>query len=206
MNVLRPRLYLASQSPRRRELLEQIGLDYIVLMTGTEPPTPLNVDESPLPDEAPVDYVQRVCLAKVNAGWDELTRQCLPNAPVLGADTIVTLDGEIFGKPNSAEMARAMLRRFSGRAHQVMTAVAVRLDQRVECRLSISTVHFIELSADRINHYVKSGAGNDKAGAYGIQGPAGAFVRYLEGSYTGVMGLPVYETVELLRHFDHPTP
>jgi len=204
--IRHPRIYLASQSPRRRELLKQIGVYYELLLLRSDPRRQITVDETPFDDEAPLDYVQRICRAKAEAGWDTLLLRNLPRLPVLAADTTVTLDGKIIGKPDDKEHAAEILRMLSGRQHQVLTAVAVAFEERVELRLSATTVTFDTLNEDRIRRYLLTHEAHDKAGAYGIQGQAGAFVQRIEGSYTGVMGLPLYETVELLRLFGYPAP
>ncbi len=198
MNSRPPHIYLASQSPRRRELLKQIGVHFELL--------PVEVDESPYPGEQPVAYVQRVCRAKAEAGWNSLRANQLPPQPVLSADTTVTIDGDIIGKPDDDAHAAEILRRLSGKQHQVLTAVALAFDGRLEMRLSTTTITFDTLSEERIHHYLLTGEAHDKAGAYGIQGHAGAFVRHIDGSYTGVMGLPLYETVELLKLSGYPAP
>jgi septum formation protein len=201
-----PRIYLASQSPRRRELLKQIGVHFDVLLLRTATHRHVDVDETPHQEELPEIYVQRLCREKAQAGYATLTYRKLTLQPVLAADTTVTLNGEIFGKPQNAEQAAAMLRALSGRDHQVLTAVALALGEHVEVRLSVSTVRFTQLSDERIAHYLEFGEYSDKAGGYGIQGHAAAFIEHLAGSYSGVMGLPIFETVQLLKHFDIPTP
>jgi len=204
--IRHPRIYLASQSPRRRELLKQIGVYYESVLLRSDPRRQISVDETPFDGEAPLDYVQRVCRAKAEAGWDTLLLRNLPRLPVLAADTTVTLDGKILGKPDDKEHAAEILRMLSGRQHQVLTAVAVAFEERVELRLSATTVTFDTLNEERIRRYLLTHEAHDKAGAYGIQGQAGAFVQRIEGSYTGVMGLPLYETVELLKLFGYPAP
>lgn len=204
--IRHPRIYLASQSPRRRELLKQIGVYYEMLLLRSDPRRQISVDETPFQDEAALDYVQRICRAKAEAGWDTLLLRNLPRFPVLAADTTVTLDSKIIGKPDDKEHAAEILRMLSGRQHQVLTAVAVAFDERVEMRLSTTTVTFDTLNEERIRRYLLTHEAHDKAGAYGIQGQAGAFVQRIEGSYTGVMGLPLYETVELLKLFGYPAP
>lgn len=204
--IRHPRIYLASQSPRRRELLKQIGVYYELLLLRSDPRRQITVNETPFDGEAPLDYVQRICRAKAEAGWDTLLLRNLPRLPVLAADTTVTLDGKIIGKPDDKEHAAEILRMLSGRQHQVLTAVAVAFEERVELRLSATTVTFDTLNEERIRRYLLTHEAHDKAGAYGIQGQAGAFVKRIEGSYTGVMGLPLYETVELLRLFGYPAP
>jgi len=206
MHIIQPRIYLASQSPRRRELLKQIGINFEMLLMRSDPRRNLDVDETPHTDEQPENYVRRVSQAKAEAGYEVLKLRSLPQFPVLAADTTVTLDGKIFGKPDSADQAAAMLRQLSGREHQVFSAVAIALEKHVEVALSTSTVRFVTLSEERIRRYLLTREYTDKAGGYSIQGQAGAFIEYLSGSYSGVMGLPLFETVQLLQRFDYPTP
>ena len=205
MNIGNPRIYLASQSPRRRELLKQIGVHFDPLLLRCDPRREVMVDETPLPGEDPVAYVQRVCEAKARAGWEALVLRKLRAYPVLAADTTVTLNGKIIGKPENNEHACEILRELSGSRHQVLTAVAVAFEERLEMCLSTTTITFAELNEARIRRYLLTGEAHDKAGAYGIQGHAGAFVKHIDGSYTGVMGLPLCETVELLQSFGIPT-
>jgi septum formation protein len=204
--ITQTRIYLASQSPRRRELLKQIGINFEILLMRADPRRNIAVDESHHADEQPDNYVRRVAQAKAEAGYAALRFRNLPPAPVLAADTAVTVDGNIFGKPGGAEQAAAMLRQLSGREHQVMSAVAIALEEHIEVALSVSTVRFAELSEERIRRYLHTREYTDKAGGYAIQGHAGAFIEYLSGSYSGVMGLPLFETVQLLQRFDYPTP
>ncbi|HLP98310.1 MAG TPA: nucleoside triphosphate pyrophosphatase [Sideroxyarcus sp.] len=206
MNIGLPRIYLASQSPRRRELLKQIGIRFEPLLLRSDLRRTVDVDETPHAGELPLDYVQRVCHNKAEAGWKTLALRNLPQFPVLAADTTVTLDGKIIGKPDNNEHATEILRMLSGTQHQVLTAVAVAFRERVEMRLSTTTITFGTLDDDRIRRYLLTREAHDKAGAYGIQGYAGAFVKHIEGSYTGVMGLPLFETVELLKLFGYPAP
>ena len=200
------RIYLASQSPRRRELLKQIGVRYEVLLLRNDPRRFVHVDETPHDGETPADYVQRICLDKARAGWETLTLRNLPHFPVLAADTTVALAGRIIGKPDNNEHAAEILRLLSGSQHQVLTAVAMAFQNHIEMRLSTTTITFDTLSNERIHRYLLTSEAHDKAGAYGIQGHAGAFVKHIDGSYTGVMGLPLYETVELLKLFGYPAP
>lgn len=206
MRIIQPRIYLASQSPRRRELLKQIGINFEMLLMRSDPRRNLEVDETQHPDEQPENYVRRVSQAKAEAGYDVLKLRNLPQFPVLAADTTVTLDSKIFGKPDSAEQAAEMLRQLSGREHHVLSAVAIALEEHVEVALSTSTVRFVTLSEERIRRYLLTREYTDKAGGYAIQGQAGAFIEHLSGSYSGVMGLPLFETVQLLQRFDYPTP
>lgn len=191
-------LYLASQSPRRLELLRQVGLEPTVLPLRTAPGR-ADVDETPYPDEPASDYVRRLARMKAAAGVIAQARRNLPLWPILAADTTVTLDGHILGKPADAAEAEAMLRRYSGRAHTVFTAVAAAHMGQLEVVLSESVVTFKTLTEAEIRAYVAGREGFDKAGGYGIQGRAALFIEHLSGSYSGVMGLPLYETSELLK-------
>ena len=184
-------LYLASQSPRRRELLERLGVRF-----GT---VEIDVPEVRALDEAPRDYVSRVAREKAGAGLLKLSG--VKGAMVLGADTEVVLDGEVFGKPADATQAARMLRQLSGRTHEVVSAVWCLDAGREEQACSITQVEFARLEAGWIDAYVAGGEWQGKAGAYAIQGRAEAFVVRLAGSYSGVMGLPLHETVNLLRRF-----
>jgi septum formation protein len=204
--TVHPRIYLASLSPRRRDLLTQIGVKFEVLLLRTDSRRKVDVDETPLENEAPDDYVLRIAHAKAHAGLAALRFRRLPLFPVLAADTTVTLDGRILGKPADRDEAVHMLRQLSGRQHRVLTAVAIAFDDRVEVRLSETAVTFVPLSEERIRRYVFTSEPHDKAGAYGIQGQAGAFVQRIEGSYSGVVGLPLAETVELLQLSGYPVP
>ncbi|MDZ4203046.1 MAG: Maf family protein [Gallionella sp.] len=206
MSITDPRIYLASQSPRRRELLKQIGINFELLLLRTDPQRKVDVDETPHSGEAADEYVRRICQAKAEAGSLSLGMRNLPPFPVLAADTTVTLDGRILGKPENGEHAAAMLRLLSGQAHQVLSAVAVAAGEHVEIAVSTSTVRFATLDEARIHRYLLTREYADKAGGYAIQGHAGAFIEHISGSYSGVMGLPLFETVELLRHFDYPVP
>jgi septum formation protein len=196
-----PRIYLASKSPRRRELLKQIGVSFEMLLFREQPPRGTDVDESPLPGESPRAYVERVSLLKAEMGWLRVVQRSLRKHPVLAADTTVALGDRILGKPANREEAAEMLQALSGRDHQVFTAVAVKLDTTVHLTVTESIVTFAKLSDREIQAYVHSGEPVDKAGGYGIQGAAQAFIPQIAGSYSGVMGLPLFETVELLRRF-----
>ena len=192
-------VYLASRSPRRRELLAQIGVRFHLLLFRSRPGEDPDVDERPLGNEAPDGYVERLARAKADAGWRRMVQRNLPHAPVLAADTTVALEGHIFGKPADREEAAEMLAQLAGRTHEVLTAVALKQDEWLESALSRSEVRFKALSAREIEQYVTSGESDDKAGAYAIQGRAARFIVELRGSYSGVMGLPLYETAELLE-------
>lgn len=186
--ILSAMLYLASKSPRRAELLDRLGVSYRLL--------DVDVPEVRAPGEAPADYVRRVARDKARAGWAQVAGE--PGARVLGADTEVVLDGEVFGKPADADDAAAMLRRLSGRTHQVLSAVVV-VDAAGEREaLSATEVRFAPLAEAEIAAYVATGEPLGKAGAYAIQGRAEAFVEHLSGSYSGVMGLPLRHAARLL--------
>jgi septum formation protein len=185
-------LYLASQSPRRRQLLEQIGLRF-----GS---VDVDVPEVRLPGEPPQDYVSRVAREKAGAGLLKLSG--VAAAVVLGADTEVVLGDEVFGKPSDAAQAADMLRRLSGCTHRVLSAVWCVDGGREEQALNVTEVTFAALSPEQIDAYIASGEWQGKAGAYAIQGRAGSFVAHLAGSYSGVMGLPLFETVQLLKGFN----
>ncbi|MDD3884041.1 MAG: Maf family protein [Gallionella sp.] len=195
-----PRIYLASQSPRRRELLQQMGVTIAEVLRD------LAVDETAHPGEMTEVYVRRVAQAKAEAGWAAVQARGMAPLPVLAADTTVTIDGHILGKPADREDAAAMLRRLSGREHVVLSAVALKDAQNFEMTVSTSTVRFSALDEARIQAYLRTGEFEDKAGAYGIQGHAGMFVEHLNGSYSGVMGLPLFETAELLRKLGFSLP
>lgn len=159
---------------------------------------PVDIDERPLIDETPTDYVYRVVQSKANEGWKRIMQRKFPLLPVLVADTIVTLDGCILGKPRDVTQAEEMLAALSGRSHQVLTAIGVGVRDKVQVRLSASTVRFREISEREIHKYLTQNHILDKAGAYAIQGMAAAFIAEISGSYSGVMGLPLYETAQLL--------
>jgi len=188
-------IYLASASPRRRELLAQIGVAHTVLQV----PAPPGEDEPQHPGEAAADYVKRTAREKAERGQQWMASQQLPVLPLLAADTTVILNGEVLGKPADRAHAIDMLSRLSGTSHYVHTAVVLWHDGQYHEDVSVSEVRMRVLSADDIARYCDSGEPFGKAGAYGIQGLAGAFIAHLSGSYTGVMGLPVFETANLLR-------
>jgi septum formation protein len=197
-------IYLASRSPRRRELLRQIGLRHQVLLLRESPGRPADVDESAHPGEAPAAYVERVAYAKCRAGAHAVAARRLPQQLVLAADTSIDLDGEILGKPELPAAAARMLERLSGREHQVVTALAAQLGERAECVTIVSRVSFRRLTAAEIEAYANSGEPLDKAGGYAIQGRGAIFIDHLAGSYSGVVGLPLCETVQLLQRFGVP--
>ena len=195
------KIYLASRSPRRRELLVQIGVGFELLLLRDDLTRGTDVDERPLPGENPHDYVLRVSYAKAEVGWLRVQQRRLRHSPVLAADTAVVLNDRIMGKPANREEAMEMLLALSGKRHEVLTAVAVANAGRIEQKLSASTVKFGTLTEHAVRRYAMTGEPLDKAGAYAIQGHAAAFIEKIEGSYSGVMGLPLYETTELLGRF-----
>jgi len=192
-----PFVYLASQSPRRQALLDQIGVAYRVLL-------PKDVEaaealEAVLPQESALRYVKRVTRLKVLAALERIQQQSLEAAPVLCADTTVVVDRHILGKPANESEATQMLSLLSGKTHQVLTAVAIGHNQDIYLALSRSRVKFAPMTAADIQAYVASQEPMGKAGAYAIQGRASAFISHVSGSYSGIMGLPLYETTQLLK-------
>lgn len=190
-------IYLASQSPRRAQLLDQLGVQHQALLPGDDEDA--EALEAVQAGESAEHYVQRVTDLKLDAALKRLRRRGQPSAPVLCADTTVVLGRRILGKPQDDEEARKMLESLSGRTHRVLTAVAVGSGRRRMALLSTSRVHFQTLAPNDIQAYVKSGEPRGKAGAYGIQGTAAAWISRIEGSYSGIMGLPLHETAILLR-------
>lgn len=193
-----PNFILASASPRRRELLQQIGCHFDVV--------PAMIDETVLSDESPIKYVERMALKKASSGWRTNNIQ---NLPVMGADTIVVLGEKIFGKPKSCAHAIDMLMSLSNKTHLVLSAVAmvsgdISCEQKYQCARSETRVTFNRLSEDQCLRYWKTGEPEGKAGAYAIQGKGAVFVSHIEGSYSGVVGLPLVETCQLLSQFDIP--
>jgi nucleoside triphosphate pyrophosphatase len=198
------RIYLASRSPRRQELLQQIGVEFDLLKLRSAPGRYRDVVEQARDDEPPLHYVERIARTKAAVGWRRMEERGLPPRPVLGADTEVVLDDVIFGKPADNDAARQMLARLSDRRHEVLTAIALRWQDQVEVALSATHVTWRRLTADEIERYVASGEPFDKAGGYAIQGLAAAFITRIEGSYSGVMGLPLAETAAALARIGHP--
>ena len=186
-----PAIYLASRSPRRAELLKQLGIICTIV--------PADIDETPMLAEPSDAYVKRLAVEKAKAGFHLVASNTWPAMPVLAADTTVSVDGEILGKPQNDEDAYRMLSLMSGRWHEVHTAVAIAYSTGLVMDISSTSVLMDDLSEATIRAYIATGEPKDKAGAYGIQGLAGAFIQRIEGSYSGVMGLPVYETTQLLK-------
>jgi septum formation protein len=194
-------IYLASQSPRRSQLLDQLGVRHELLLPNVAGDVQEDAEaiEVVLPDEAPADYVERVTALKLDAAVQRHARRGLPEAPILCSDTTVTMGATIYGKPADAQDARRMLAELAGRTHRVLTAVALQTGAQRLTALSVSHVTFAELTPGQIDAYVDTGEPLGKAGAYGVQGRAGMFIPHLSGSYSGIMGLPLFETAQLLR-------
>jgi septum formation protein len=204
MSVADNRIYLASRSPRRRELLKQIGVSFESLLVREDLRRGVDVDETPLAEESAGIYALRIARSKAAIALQQIAQRGLPQKPVLAADTTIVFDDRIIGKPEDDQHAMRLLRALSGREHQVLTAVALALKDQVETQISVSSVWFREISDAEIRRYVASGEAHDKAGAYAIQGRAAAFTMRIEGSYSGIMGLPLAETAELLQRFNIP--
>jgi len=198
-------VYLASQSPRRRQLLEQLGIRYELLLADEHEDA--EALEVVLPNEAPRTYVQRVTLLKLEAALNRMKRRGLPLAPVLCSDTTVALGQTILGKPDDAKHAAKILGALSCQTHRVLTSVAMGTLSKsgkllkTEQALSVSNVRFAQLTRTQIQSYVASGEPMGKAGAYAVQGRAAAYIEHISGSYSGIMGLPMFETAQLLRAF-----
>jgi septum formation protein len=201
------RIWLASRSPRRSELLAQAGIAFdVVRVREAAAGRPADVVEGARDGEPPLHYLERIARTKAQAGWRSVEARGLERRPVLGADTEVIVDGEVLGKPADDDAARAMLARLAGRRHEVATAVAVKWHDDLHFALSLSTVELGRLSRGAIDAYVATGEPFGKAGGYAIQGRAGAFIVRIEGSYSGIVGLPLAETVRLLGEAGFPVP
>ena len=186
-------IYLASKSPRRQELLQQIGIDFELVA--------VEIDESPLPGESAESYVKRMAIEKSSHAWqDHMTK------PLLSADTTVVVEGNILGKPTDEADFKNMMKQLSGQTHKVMTAIAVTLDGKTDSKTSISEVSFRHLTEMEIHRYWQSGEPHDKAGGYAVQGLGAIFIEQISGSYSGIMGLPLFETAELLQAFGVTVP
>ncbi|NMM19215.1 MAG: septum formation inhibitor Maf [Rhodoferax sp.] len=192
-------IYLASQSPRRSQLLEQLGVRHELLLPGADEDA--EALEVALHNEAPAAYVRRVTQLKLDAALKRLKRRGLPAAPVLCSDTTVALGRTIYGKPADAVDAARILAELSGKTHRVLTAVALGTGRKREQALCESRVTFAEMSPRQIQTYIASNEPMGKAGGYGVQGRAAAFISHISGSYSGIMGLPMFETAQLLRSF-----
>jgi septum formation protein len=192
-------IYLASQSPRRSQLLALLGVRHELLLPDADEDA--EALEAALPNEAPAAYVKRVTQLKLDAALKRLKRRGLPAAPVLCSDTTVALGRKIFGKPTDAADARRMLKELSNTTHRVLTAVALGTARKYEQVLCESRVTFSAMSSRQIHAYAASGEPLGKAGAYAVQGRAAAFISHMSGSYSGIMGLPMFETAQLLQSF-----
>lgn len=199
MAVADQKIYLASKSPRRRELLRQIGIEFEILMLREGDVRDGAVSEIVLPGEAPEDYVARVAREKAESGAGAVLWRKLPQRPVLASDTTVTLDGLILGKPANMEDAVSTLKLLSGRTHQVLTSVAVMANGQMFEAMQRSEVTFGELSDQTLRAYCALSEPYDKAGGYAVQGYAAQFIERITGSYSGIMGLPLFETTQLLQ-------
>ncbi len=201
MPSLEKHIYLASRSARRRDLLKQMGVNFEMLLLREGAGRDADFDESPIGNELPRDYVVRVARLKAEAGWLRLEQRRLMRHPVLSGDTTVAFNDTILSKPKDRDDAVAMLKALSGTVHLVYTAVAVKFHESLREALSVTEVRLRELSDDEIRRYVATGDPMDKAGAYGIQGKASMFIESINGSYSGVVGLPMFETSQLLSQF-----
>jgi septum formation protein len=197
-------IYLASRSPRRQQLLSQIGVNFEVLSLREAVPRGADVDETPLRDEIPLEYTRRLARVKAEMGRFRLIQRRLPERPVLAADTAVVLGKRILGKPAEAAHAREMLEALSGQTHHVLTAIAVATHTGVQVRTSTTMVQFRDITESEIRGYLACSEAQDKAGAYGIQGRAAVFISAISGSYSGVVGLPLFETAQLLEEHGIP--
>ena len=193
--------YLASQSPRRREILDKLHAPYRLLNLIEGPGREADFEETQIPGEKPVDYVKRISTTKADAAWKHLSDNQLQAAPILTADTTVCINDTILGKPNDAQEARLMLEILSGKEHQVLTAINMKNGDNVQQKLSKTTVSMRQITTNEIEAYIKTDEPFGKAGSYGIQGIASIFISHIAGTYSGVVGLPIYETSELMKHF-----
>lgn len=192
------KIYLASKSPRRRELLHQAGIKFELLLLRDAPPRGPDVTEIVLENELPLNYVNRVTKEKAQAAWNAIEQRHLPLFPVLAADTSVVIGKKILGKPSNKEEAVAMMKLLSGNTHLVHTSIALQFQRHFLHHTQTSEVQFCELSEEQIQSYCDSSEPYDKAGGYGIQGMAARFISHIQGSYSGIMGLPIFETCDLL--------
>jgi septum formation protein len=200
VTLTKSRIYLASRSPRRVELLKQIGVSFVPLLLRAALPRQADVDEVRLAGEAPADYVYRIARTKAERGHMRFLQRGLADLPVLAADTAVVVSGRIFGKPENPAHAEEMLHELSGQTHKVLTTVAVTTENGTQMRTSTSTVRFRDISEREIHSYLSGCEAYDKAGGYAVQGLAAIFIPEISGSYSGVMGLPLFETAQLLEN------
>lgn len=194
-------IYLASKSPRRLELLQQMGVACKMILLREEGGRMKDIDEDPLPSENPFIYVERMAKMKADIGVLRAKQRAMPPMPLIGADTTVVFNGIILGKPKNADDAVRMLKMLSGTTHEVLSAIAITNGSRMLHDVSITRVRFRDITDGEIKNYIASGEPMGKAGSYAIQGAGAVFVERIEGSYSGVMGLPIYETAVLLSRF-----
>ena len=194
MAYLVNQIYLASRSPRRRQLLKQIGVNFEM--------RPVSIDEAPEKGETPADYVCRMARVKAELGWQRLIQRGLPLRPLLAAATVVVFRGKIIGKPDNLVHGRKMLSTLSGQTHKVLTAVAVIAKNKIQESLSVTTIRFRDISQSEITNYLNGTESHDRAGSYAIQGRAAVFIIKISGSYSGALGLPIFETAQLLEKFN----
>jgi len=187
-------IYLASRSPRRRQLLKQVGISFEM--------RPVNIDEMMEKGETPADYVCRMARAKAELGWLKLIQRRLPLRPLLAADTVVVFRGKIISKPDNLAHGRKMLSTLSGQTHKVLTAVAVVAKDKIQESLSTTTIRFRDISQSEITSYLNGTESHDRAGSYAMQGRAAIFIIKISGSYSGALGLPIFETAQLLEKFN----
>lgn len=206
MKPVDQKIYLASKSPRRRELLRQIGVDFELLLLRDKLPRGPEVTEAVIEGEPAYDYVTRIAREKCEASQRIMTQRRLPIRPVLAADTTVVLDDKILGKPADPKEAASMLQALSGRTHEVLTSIALHRDEEIWQTTHVSQVMFATLTTQQIAVYCATQEPYDKAGGYAIQGLAAVFIERIVGSYSGIMGLPLFETAELLRQAGIPVP
>jgi septum formation protein len=204
MSTFHSRIYLASQSPRYRDSLKQIGVSFELLLLRIDPRRQIAKDEAPHTSEATSDYLERSCCTKAIAGRNAWISRGLRPFPVLAADSVIELDGTLIGKPRDQKESADILRKLSGRQHQLTSAVAVAFQDRVVFRLTKTVVTFATLNEERINFYVIGNEGRDRVGAYAVEGLGGAFIKRIEGSHSALFGLPLFETVELLADVARP--
>ncbi len=205
MKPIDHKIYLASKSPRRRELLRQIGVEFELLLLRDHAPRGPEVTEEVLPGETADTYVARITREKAECAWQTMYWRRLPMRTILAADTTVALDGQILGKPTDLAEATSMMKSLSGRSHQVLTSVVIKNDDNIWQAIQTSEVTFAPLSDDMIRAYCATPEPYDKAGGYAIQGMAAVFVERIDGSYSGIMGLPLFETAQLLKQAGVPT-
>ena len=204
MGTFHSRIYLASQSPRYRDSLKQVGVSFELLLLRTDPRREIVKDEAPHTPGTTSDYLEHLCCTNAIAGRNAWISRGLRPFPVLAADSVIELDGTLIGKPRDPKESADILRKLSGRQHQLTSAVAVAFPDQVEFRITTTIVTFATLNEERINFYVNGNEGRDRVGAYAIEGLGGAFVKRIDGSHSALFGLPLFETVEMLADLGRP--